>query len=187
MGKGLGGEMPARAARGATFVRRDFFEDLLIVLRIDDDGDTVVILRCGADHGGAANVDIFDRGVEIRTARHGGLERIEIHHQEIDWGNPMGLHGGHMFGLATHREQTAVNVWMQGLHAAVHHLGAAGDLGDVDDVEPRFAQGLGRPARGHERHAVLGERLGEINDASLVADGKEGSRDFSCRHRLCFA
>src|SRR5690606_17936290 len=55
-GIGLGGELLAQFIGNATGL--DGLEDLRIVGRVDNDGHICVVLGGGADHGGAANVDI---------------------------------------------------------------------------------------------------------------------------------
>ena len=94
------------------------------------------------------------------------------------------------------------------LHAAVHHLGRAGELGDVGDRQTGLADRLGRAARREQLHVVGGQRLAEVDDAlparaqaalagdkvvrhgcvaggcvahRLVADGDEGAHDGDTR------
>ncbi len=105
-----------------------------------------MVLRCGADHRRPADVDILDAVVEAGALRHRLLERIEAHHQEIDRPNIMRLHRGGVFLVVAHAEQSAMHFWMQGLHPAVHHLGKSGQLGHVDDLQPRVLQRLGGAA-----------------------------------------
>ena len=59
-GIGLCGEAAAQRKRGRALVGGELVEHGLIVLRLDDDGDVVVVFRGGADHGGTADVDILD-------------------------------------------------------------------------------------------------------------------------------
>ena len=65
------------------------------------------------------------------------------------------------------REQPAVHLRMQRLHAAVHHLREAGDLRHVGHLEPGVGQRLAGAAGGDELDAVLGERAGEIERPAL--------------------
>ena len=66
---------------------------------------------------------------------------------------------------------------MQRLDPAVHHLGKTGDLGDVDHLQPGLAQRLGGAAGGDQLDAVAGEGLGEIDEARLVGYRQQGAGD----------
>ena len=113
---------------------------------------------------------------KIRAARDRVLERIEVDDHHIDRTYPVRLQGFSVRGIAANREQPAVHRRMQGLDAAVHHLGEAGQLGNVDDREPRLAQRLARAAGGDEFDAVAGKRAGELDDPGLVGNGDESAR-----------
>ena len=62
----------------------EFVKQRGVVARLDHDGDVVMVLGGGADHGRAADVDILDAVGKIAAARDGFLERIEIDDQNID-------------------------------------------------------------------------------------------------------
>ncbi len=70
----------------------ELLNDGRVVLDVDNHGDIAVVLRCGPDHGGAANVDVLDGLLERSLAGDGFLERIEIAHEEIDSLDPVFLH-----------------------------------------------------------------------------------------------
>ncbi|OQA30912.1 MAG: hypothetical protein BWY57_02604 [Betaproteobacteria bacterium ADurb.Bin341] len=79
--------------------------------------------------------------------------------------------------IVAHREDAAMNRRVQRLDAAVHHLGKAGEVGDVEHVMPRLAQRLrGAPGR-HQLDAVTNERGGKVGEPRLVADGQQGAAD----------
>jgi hypothetical protein len=50
---------------------------------------------------------------------------------------PCVSHALHVIGLVAPREDAAVDLGMQGLHAAFHHLGKAGVLRDLGDDDCR--------------------------------------------------
>jgi hypothetical protein len=103
-----------------------------------------VVLGGGADHGRAADVDILHRGVEVRALRHRFLEGIEIDVEQVDAADPVLVHRRFVRGRVAHAEEAAVHQGMQGLHPPVHHLGKAGDVGDVLNGQPgRGDGGLG--------------------------------------------
>ena len=66
---------------------------------------------------------------------------------------------------------------MESFHAAVQHLGEAGEVGDIAHGEIGFAEGLGRASGGDEFYTVMRKRSGEFDEAGFVGDGKEGAAD----------
>ena len=109
--------------------------------------------------------------------RHRLLERIEDDHQQIDRADAVRRHRGAMAVIVADGEQAAVHLGMQGLHPAVHHLGKAGEVGDVDHLQPCVRKRLGGAAGGDELDAVPGERTGEIDEAALVGDRQQRAGD----------
>ena len=154
----------------------ELFQHRGVVVRVDEHGDIGVVLGGRADHGRPADIDILDARGKIRAARDRVLERIEVDDHHIDRTYPVRLQGFSVRGIAANREQSAVHRRMQGLDAAVHHLGKAGQLGNVDDREPRLAQRLARAAGGDEFDAVARESAGELDDPALVGNGDESAR-----------
>ena len=75
-------------------------------------------------------------------------------------------------GVVAHREQAAVHRRMQRLDPAVHHLREAGQLGHVDDGEPRIRQRLARAAGRDDFDAVTDQLAGEFGDAGLVGHAR---------------
>ena len=55
----------------------------------------------------------------------GLLELVKVHAHEVDHLDAVLGGLGHVLGIVATREQAAVHLGMQGLHAAVHHLGKA--------------------------------------------------------------
>ena len=147
-----------------------------VIARLDHHGDVVVVLRRGADHGRAADVDVLDAVGKIGAARDGGFERVEIDHQQIDRPDVVRAHRLGVRGVVAHRQQAAMDRRMQRLDPAVHHLGKSGEIADVEHVEPGIAQGLARAAGRNQLDAVAGQRAGEVDDAGFVGDGNEGAR-----------
>ncbi len=66
---------------------------------------------------------------------------------------------------------------MECLDAAVEHLGKAGEVGDVADVEAGLAERACGAAGRDELDAVPGEGAGEVDEAGFIGDGEEGSAD----------
>ncbi len=68
---------------------------------IGDDGDGAVIFGGGADHRGAADVDVFDRLVKSAVGLGDGLlEGVEVDADEVDGLNVVLLHRGEVSGLS---------------------------------------------------------------------------------------
>jgi hypothetical protein len=132
-----------------------------------------MVLRRRADHRRAADVDVLDRLREIGAPGDRRLERVEVHHQDIDRLDAVRLHRRYMRGFVAHREQAAVHPWMQRLDAAVHDLGKPGHFGNLGDRNARLRQHRPGAAGGEDHDAALGERAREVRKAGLVGNGEE--------------
>jgi hypothetical protein len=129
-----------------------------------------VVLGGRADHARPADVDVLDRLVE-RHARlaHRLLERVEVDADQVDRLDAVLAHGGHVLGVVAQGEQAAVDLRVQRLDAAVHHLREAGDVGDVGDRELVLAEKLRGPAGADQLDVELVvQRAGELQQAGLV-------------------
>ncbi len=83
-GVGLLRHLAAEAQPRRSVMGSQLIEQARIILDIDDHDDVGVIFRRGANHRGAADVDVLHHFVERRGAAQRVLERIEIDHQQID-------------------------------------------------------------------------------------------------------
>ncbi len=109
--KYLRGESGAQRQRGLALMRRQLFQQGGVVCRVYDDRYGIVVLRRGAQHGGAANIDVLDSlGVAAVGARNSFSKRIKIDYQEVDRRYLMQRH--HRVVHSAAPEQTAVNLWM---------------------------------------------------------------------------
>ncbi len=151
-----------------------------VVLGIDHDGDVLVVLRRTADHGRAADVDVLD-GVRQGASGlgHRGCERIEVDRHQIDRRDA--ILGHHCAVQVAAAEDAAVDLRVQGLHPAVHHLREAGVVGHFDSRDAVVTQQLEGAAGGEDLDAEGFEVAGEVDDAGLVghadqraAHGKAG-------------
>ena len=115
----------------APSLRAHLRQHALVVCRIDDDRHAGMVLRRAADQRRTADVDVLDALVVAGALGDGRLERIEIDHQQIDRRDAVlgGLRV--VLRVAANGQQPAMHLRMQRLHAAVEHLGKAGELGDV--------------------------------------------------------
>mmetsp|Transcript_22535 Transcript_22535/g.36534 ORF Transcript_22535/g.36534 Transcript_22535/m.36534 type:complete len:972 (-) Transcript_22535:1500-4415(-) len=146
-----------------------------IILNIDHHRHKPMVLRRRADHRRAANVDILDHFGIFRPFGHGFFKRIEVHNDQIDGTNLMGLHRGHVVVVVAQGKQTAMDHGMQCLDAAIHHLGKTGHLGHVLDVQPRRAQRRCRTARAQQFNPVTRQCGGKLHQPRLVGHRDQGT------------
>ncbi len=171
MREGLGGELLAHGNIRGALIGGQFIEQCAIIARIHDDGDGGVILRGGAHHGRAADIDIVDRVLVAAVgARHRGGERIEIDGQQIDGLDVVRAH--HRFIEAAPSQQAAVNLRMQGLDAAAHDFREAGVLGHFLDRDAVAHQELGGAAGRQQLDAAFPQLARELDDAGLIGDAE---------------
>ena len=107
----------------------------------------------------------------------GLLKGVEIHHHHVDGLDGVLCDGGHVLGVVADVQDAAVDLGVKRLHAAVEHLGEAGQVADVADRQAGVAQGPGGAAGGDQVHAEGGEGAGEVDQAGLVGDGEQGAAD----------
>ena len=155
----------------------EFGEHLFVVGGLDHDRHVGMVLGGGADHRRPADVDVLDAIVVGGAFGDGGLERIKVHHQEIDRLDAVLLHRRGVLLVGADAQQAAMHFRVQGLDPAIHHFRKTGQLGDVDHLEAGIFQRLGGAAGGNEFDAVAGERGGEFGEAGLVGYRQQGAGD----------
>ncbi len=174
---GGGGEALLEREAHRAAVGRHFVHQRRIVRRVGDDGDEIVVLRGRADEGRPADVDVLDALLEARALRHGRFERVEIDHHEVDRLDAVLLHRLEVPGRVAPREDAAVDLRLQRLHAPIHHLGKAGVVRNLDHRHARIAERFGRAAGREDLHAARGEELAQLHEPRLVGDGDERAAD----------
>ena len=75
------------------------------------------------------------------------LERIEIDHDQVDRLDALRGDRGEVVGPMAPGEDAAVDLGMEGLDPAVHHLGKAGHVRHIGDGQAGVGKGLGRSRR----------------------------------------
>src|SRR5436189_937967 len=141
-----------------------------------------MILRRRADHRGAANIDILDDLGPLRAPHHRLKERVEIDHDEIDRADAVRGHRRCMLGIVADGEQAAMDHRVERLDPSVHHLWKAGEIGNVANHQPGFAEALPRAAGGDQLDAVARQRLAQLPEPRFVRHGQQGARDLHVRH-----
>ncbi len=144
-----------------------------------DHGDVLPVLGRRADHRGSADVDVLDQLFERRVFLRGDLfEFVEIDADQIDGRDAVLGNGLHVLGLGAHGEDAAGNARVNGLHAAVEHLGKAGDLGHfAQGSDACFGKGFERASGGDDFDAESRKGAGEIDNARFVGDADESALD----------
>ena len=120
----------------------------------NDDGHVLIIFGGGADHGGAADVDVFDEVFERGVGAGGGLfELIEVDDDHVDGRDALGFDGREMIGAGAHGEDAAGDSGMERLDAAVQHLRKFSNFADFGDGNAGGGDGFRRAAGGDELDA----------------------------------
>ncbi len=175
VGEGLGGQ-PLALLEGETAGghRR---QHVVVGRRRGHDGDRRVVLRCRADHGRPADVDLLDALVGGRAGRHGLAEGVQVGDHEVERLDAelrelldMGLE-------AAVGEDAGMHLGVQRLDAAVETLGEPGQVLDLGDRDAERLDPGGRAAGRHQRDTGLVEAADEVVEAGLVVDGDEGPAD----------
>ena len=129
------------------------------------------------DHGGPADIDIFDAVIIGFSGPHGFLERIEIDHQKIDGADPMRQHRGLMHRIGADGEQAAMDFRMQGFDPSIHHFRKACHIGHVLNRQAcGFQTGTSASCRNQLDPARM-QGLCEIQQSRLVGNGKQSAGD----------
>ena len=141
-----------------------------------------MVLGRRTDHAGPADVDILDHLVAAGALHHRRLERVEVDHDQVDRADGVLGHGCGMLWIVAHRQQPAVDLGVQRLDPAVHHLGKAGQLGNIHHRQPRIAQGLGGAAGRNQLYPARGKGLAQFHQPGLVGHRKQRPADRNVRH-----
>ena len=153
-------------------MRRDLIEHALVVVGRYDNRDITMILRCGANHRRAADINVLYRILQRAIgSRNGGFEGIQIDHHEIDWRDVMCGHD--VVVGATSAQDPTVDFWVQGFDPAVHHFGKAGVIGDLDDVDAFFAEQSTGAAGRENLDTAMGQCLCKLDDAGFIGDADQ--------------
>ncbi len=180
---GFAREREARGQRDAVRLL-DFLRDGVVICGIGDHRDAFEIFRGGAQHCGAADVNIFDEffGRDVRFARGGG-KGIEIYDDQIDRHDALRRGFVAIAFLSALIKNSAVNFRMQRLHAPAQHFRPVGELGNVAHGHAAFAQHPRRAAGGDDFNFCRGQALREFQQPGFIeyADQRSLNRHESLR------
>ena len=155
--EGLLRQPPAGFAAQGAVAAFHLLDEIRVIEHAGDDSDVFKVFGGGTNHGRAADVDVFDEVAEGDAGLSGGLLKgVEIHHHHVDGLDAVGGDGGLVLLVAANVKQSAVDLGMEGLDAAVEHLRKAGEIADVLDGEAALRAELARcrrwrPARRQNR------------------------------------
>ena len=100
-----GGALEGRQGAGPAILQApgpglQLLQEGVVLAGIREHGDRGVVLGGGADHAGAADIDLLDAVLEADAGLgDGGLEGIEVHHHQVDGRDAQALGVRHMVGL----------------------------------------------------------------------------------------
>ena len=165
VGEGLAGQATAQLRRGAA-VGRHLIENLRVLSGTGGDGGESVVLRGRTHHRRPANVDLLDRLVQRNALpRHGSLEGVQVHHDQLEGQDAMLGQGLHVLGVVVAAEDSAVDLRMEGFEPAVHHFGEARVVGHVPDGNALAFQVFSGSAGAEDFHAGGGQSAGETGQS----------------------
>ena len=171
--EGLGGQRAALLEGEA--LPRHGLGHIRVTLRGGHDRDRRVILRCGAHHGRAADVNLLDTLVERRARRDRVLERVQVAHDQVKRLDTQLRDLLAVRGLTLIGQDARMNEGMQGLHATLEHLGETRHVVDRGDRHASRRNTSGRGARGDDLHAGLAQRARKVLQARLVIHRNQGT------------
>ncbi|GAA5641732.1 hypothetical protein Senen01_04664 [Salmonella enterica subsp. enterica] len=120
-----------------TFVSIHLFNNGVVVAALHHDGHVFMVLSSRAHHGRAADINVLYRIFQRAAfACHGLGERIQVNDNHIDRGDVVLFHNGIVLAATT--EDAAVDFWMQGLYASIHHFRETGVIGNFGHRQAFF-------------------------------------------------
>ncbi len=88
---------------------------------------------------------------------------------------PIFFDGVHVVNAITDRQDAAKNLWMKCFDSTVKHLGKAGVLGHIDDIDARLLQMLASPTGAVDLHTRALQPSSQIGHTHFVTDADQGT------------
>ena len=169
----------AELGGGGALVGAHGFEDGFVIGGVDDDGDGAMVFCGGPEHGRAADIDVLDGFFHGDVGFSDGcLEGVEVYDDEIDGQDAVFVGGVGVFFVVANPEKAAVDLWVEGFDAAIHHFREAGVIGDFAGGDAVFIEEVEGAAGGDDFHAHFDEGFSEVDETGFVGDGDESPLDF---------
>ena len=165
-------------------IRLPFVHHRLVLRRVGQHRHVFPIFGGAAHHGGATNVDVFNRVVQAAIGLgHGGFKRVEVDHQQVDGFNAVVLQRLHVLRQVAPRQQAAVHFGVQGFHTAIEHFGKAREVGHFTHRQTLRTQQLRGAPGGNELDAKRVQGLGELHHIGFIGHGNQGIHEASFEGR----
>ena len=179
----LGSKVTTRGKRRRTVMQAHLLNDLLVIVRIAHHRDRIVVLRGGAQHARATDINVLNSiGKGYIGLGNRLLKLVEVHAHQVDHLDAVLGSLGHVLLRIATRQQTAVHLGVQRLHTAVHHLGESGELLDGRNRHARLLNGLGGTTRGDDFDTkLIHQRAGKFDHARFVGHRDQRARDLYLR------
>ena len=152
--------------------------DVLVAIRVHHNGHRRVVLRGGAHHGRAADVDLLHAGIEVGSGGHGLGERVQVHNDQLEGLDTQVLQLLQVVFLTGVGQDSCVHARVQGLHAAFQHLRESGQRFNLGHGHSGFRDLLGGGTGGDDVHARGVQPLGQLLQAGLVVHADQCATDF---------
>ena len=112
--------------RGFSSILQDLSQGAVIVHGGDDD-HVLEVFGGASNQCDATDVNLLHDLRLRRTACHGGLKRVQVHHHEVDCRQGVFLHLTHVGLVASSPQDSTKDLGVQGLHASAEDRRVVGD------------------------------------------------------------
>ena len=155
-------------SEGDAFVALQRCDNVVVLCRIDDNGDALVVFGSSAHHRWPTDVDVFDGRLLIHAfLGDGRFKRIEIDDHQVDRRDVHIFQRLHMFFCAA-GEDPCMNDRMQRLHAAIEDLWEFRYIADFYDCNTSVAQCTRGAAGGKDLVIEFHQRFGKFYKSCFI-------------------
>ena len=127
-----------------------------------------MVLGCGTDHGWSSDVDLLNTVIETCAGGNRLSKWVEIDHDQLEGGNLQFLQLTEVILLAGVRQNSGMDLRVQGLHTAFEALRETGDFLNRGNRDTEIGNFGRRGSGGHDLHASVVECPGQILQVGLV-------------------